>query len=80
MSIVAPTGILAGTQNVNTQFSTFKIGLYGSSFPLSETEKLAMIERYAETRMGVADEFFNMSISDISTYFNRVKETIDRYN
>ena len=39
-----------------------------------------MIERYAETRMGVADEFFNMSISDISTYFNRVKETIDRYN
>lgn len=39
-----------------------------------------MIERYAETRMGVADEFFNMAISDISTYFSRVKETIDRYN
>ena len=77
LCIVAPTGILAGTYNANTYFTTLRISKWQGS--LSEDWKLKLNDKFSETRMLVGDEIFTYPIHDISTLFNRFEEVIDRY-
>lgn len=57
LNIVAPTGILAGTQNANTYFTTLKINSRFQT-PISEKDKLVLIDKFVNVRISVADEIF----------------------